>query len=892
MSISQYIQAKTYIVTVKDFKDLEDLYTELETDGISPPTADLKRSVRCIARIPNSRNTMYRLTDWEAAELRNDSRIKSVSIVPYELGIKAGTTFITQTSDNWDKSTGNASTMKNWGLLRCVEGSQRSNWGGSGYQSNGSGTAAQTGTITLSQTGRNVDVVIIDSNGIVFDHPEYAVNEDGTGGSRAIQYNWFQHQEAVGGTGGNTYVYPVSPGSHSTHVAGTVAGNTQGWARSANIYNIYYYAGDVGNTNFPFVMDYVREFHRAKSVNPETGRKNPTICNNSWGMSLFPGEWSFSDITAVTYRGVRYTPSGGSSFTGFSGVCTSNVRLSELQGLENAGNRITTTGAYTPPGGFIDTIPLGWTQEGQQAYLINFSQPADTYGVTVQGPADINVLHNVAIDAISGTYSLNGSIIVRDSGDNVVQTIIDGPYSTTDGGTLETNISQTVNLSNNEIYTIEFNTDINVSGGVDPLFAVALSLTVNTESTPASASVSSITNSLLGAAALTASTVPTSGGNDDGFWTLNLPFNIQFLGTNYNQIFVGTNFYLTFSSGSRLYSGLDADTPNFPKIMMCAADRSMQRIYYGTEGSAPFRTFRVRMEGHTAFGGGILGSPTMVAEYVFYENIPNQIDLQVGTNGAKQSASGFSSAQLNAWGFISGQRIPVRVDALDSDLEDAFDEGIVMIGAAGNGRWKHDVPGGPDWDNTFEMANRYPASVSQPYYYMRGSSPTANDNTVDGIYDLPNICVGAVDSIQIDQKVIFSDCGPGVDIWAPGTYIMSSYTGGVTDPRSGSYRIGKISGTSMASPQVCGVLACALEIYPNMTQEEAKAYIMTYAKENQLTTSNGGPADGQDLQGAPNLFLFYHKEREESGNIFPRRTIRQRPTSGAVYPRQKIRIKG
>ena len=96
----------------------------------------------------------------------------------------------------------------------------------------------------------------------------------------------------------------------------------------------------------------------------------------------------------------------------------------------------------------------------------------------------------------------------------------------------------------------------------------------------------------------------------------------------------------------------------------------------------------------------------------------------------------------------------------------------------------------------------------------------------------------------------------------------------------------------MASPQVCGVLACALEIYPNMTQEEAKAYITAYAKENQLTTSNGGPTDGQDLQGAPNLFLFYHKEREESGNIFPRRTTRQRPASGAVYPRQKIRIKG
>jgi hypothetical protein len=37
--------------------------------------------------------------------------------------------------------------MKNWALLRCVEGQQRVGWGGTGYEGNGSGTPAQTGQL-------------------------------------------------------------------------------------------------------------------------------------------------------------------------------------------------------------------------------------------------------------------------------------------------------------------------------------------------------------------------------------------------------------------------------------------------------------------------------------------------------------------------------------------------------------------------------------------------------------------------------------------------------------------------------------------------------------------------------------------------------------------------
>ena len=886
MSLLHYIATKRYIVTVENSEDLAGIYDELESLGKTPPGLDITRDVLCIDRRPSSRNTVYLLTEWEAGELVKDPRIKSVTLHPKELGISAGLNAYTQTSSNWDKSTSTSSTMKNWGLLRCTEGTQRSGWGGTGYQGNGSGTAAQTGTITLTQTGKNVDVVICDENGLVWNHPEFTANADGTGSTRTNQYNWFQHNLSVKGTAPGTYSYGT--GSHSTHVAGTVAGNTQGWARDANIYNLYYLSGDDADYTFPYVFDYIRQFHANKSVNGATGRKNPTIVNNSWGMSIFPSEWALTDITAVTYRGTRYTPEvGATTYLGTSGVCNANSKLADLLGFENFGNRITTSGPAPSGAGNILTYPGTWTAEGGQVYLASLTAPASTYTVTVQGPCTVALISNVASGGVTGVTTLSLGITVSQGG-STIATYTQGPSSSTEGGDIELLIDETLNLPNSAVYTITYNTTLVNAEVSSPLTAVAMSTRVTVATGAESASVTSITASLGSTAGLTVVTTPTTGNSDDGFWNISLPFTVNFLGAPHTTVFPGTNFYLTFGSGSTVWSGVSVSNPNLPKIMWCARDNSVQRIYHGVEGSAPNRTYRIRMEGN-ASTSGTLGSPGMVCEYKFYEASPNQIDLQVGVNNAKTTSSGFTTEQLNAWGFISGQRIPARVAALDADIEDAIDEGIITVGAAGNGRWKHDVPGGLDWNNTFEMSVRYPGSVAQPYYYMRGTSPTANDTTANGGFDLPNICVGSVDSIQIDQKVQYSDCGPGVDIWAPGTYIVSALPSGTADPRSGSHYLGKYSGTSMASPQVAGVLACALEIYPGMKQEEAKAYILAYAKSNQLTTTNGGPTDSQDPQGAPNKFLYYYKERATSGNTFPKTNFKPRPSTGSVYPRTRIR---
>jgi hypothetical protein len=800
----------------------------------------------------------------------------------------------------WDKSSATSNIMRNWGLLRCWEGEQRSGWGGTGYQGDGAGTTpAVTGTIKLTQIGRNVDCVMVDTNGIPWDHPEYAVNADGTGGSRGVQYNWFQHDPEVRGIAAGNYTYGTE--GHSTHVSGTVAGNTQGWARGANIYNIYY---DAGNTSFSYyfgyVFDYVRQFHATKSVNAATGRKNPTICNNSWGWSIFPGEWTFNDITAVTYRGYRYVPDPGGpiTFGGFSGVCTATTRLATLVNFENAGNRITTTGTEDQGEGTIVSKPSAWTKENPyHASIAGVTQPAASYTIVINTDtvdAGVRIQSDVSAGGSSGTTTLTTSITVTRQSDNtVVNTFTVGPRSDSTANTTNV-IDETITLASKGNYSVVYATDIDNAEVTGKVYAFDMDILIDNDPTITdSATVTTLASSLLGAASLTSSTFPTVGNNDDGYWQLNIPFPVKFLGRTHQIIYVGTNHYITFDGGSVAYSNLGPANPGYHKIMWCADDNSVQRIYYGVEGTAPYRTYRIRTEGN-ASSTGTLNSPGMVNEWVFYEDIPEQIDLQLGVNNRKTTPNtNFTTAQLNEWGFIASQRIPQRVSIMDADIEDMIDEGILTVGAAGNGRWKHDVPGGPDWNNTFEMAIRYPASVANPYYYMRGTSPTANDAAGDGsstgTNDIPNLCVGALDTVELDKKVAFSDCGPGVDLWAPGTYVIGPYIAGVQDSRGGNFFVLKLSGTSMASPQVCGVIACALETYPEMNQERAKSYITAIAKSDQVTATSGGPTDVRDLQGAPNLLLFYRPERPYDGNVYPKINYKVRPTSGAVWPRPRIK---
>jgi len=525
-----------YVVTVYHHEDLESFYDDMETHGGTDHVPD--RCVECCNRRPTSRNTHYHLSQEEVKTLKQDDRVWD--IVPKKLldSVIRHPTGWTETSSNWDKSSSEASTHRNWGLRRCIDGTQTSNWGSNG-------TANITGSVTATSSGKNVDVVIVDGF-INPNHPEMAVNYDGSGGTRVVQFNWYSLNPSVTGGAAGTYPYPTTytayGDDHGMHVGGTAAGNSQGWARGANVFNFYVYGG--AST---YVFDYVKEFHKQKAVNPATGLRNPTIMNNSWGSSV---TISKSNIASVVWRGTTYT------------------------------------------GPFTDA-------------------QYDSFGLT------------------------------------------DRPSSTT----------------------------------------------------------------------------------------------------------VRIRFY-------------------------SAAD--------------------------------------------------------------------------------------------ESDVQDAINDGVIVVGAAGNEYTKIDVPGGIDYDNKVIQTN------GTERFYHRGSIFTSAGTLAAG-----SICVGAISTLVNESKADFSNSGPRVTIYAPGTQIMSSYHSGTTDDfRSASFKINKIGGTSMASPQVCGVLACALEQYPRMTQAEAIQYIQSFATLNQITNTSGGYADNTDLQGSGNRYLFYKKDRKESGVLQPRDATKTRPTSGQAYPRR------
>ena len=308
-----------YIVTLKTHDDLDNFYGDME--GSSGTENIPSRQCECSLRRNYSRNTHYDLTNEEASKLRNDSRVLAVETIdPHVEPVECGWT---QTAKFEKSETSISSYDKNWSLFRSINGATESGWGSDG-------TPEITRTINTTSSGKNVDVVMVDRH-MNFDHPEFAVNPDGSGGSRAKEFNWFQYSSALGYTTPATYDYFGTPTSgtdhnltnpHGTHTAGTACGNTQGWARDANIYNMTF-AGDAGGgnslTNWTYIMfDYIRYFHNNKPINPETGRRNPTICNNSWGYNssvrdpsgIFRSWMYVSPISSITYRGTTTSVTG------------------------------------------------------------------------------------------------------------------------------------------------------------------------------------------------------------------------------------------------------------------------------------------------------------------------------------------------------------------------------------------------------------------------------------------------------------------------------------------------------------------------------------------------------------------------------------------------------
>ena len=279
---------KEYIVTLNAGVDYAAFNAEMieETGAGDIPNRTVEVTN---ARLVSQRNTHYSLTDEEAAILTQDSRVAGVEIPPdqrddLEIGFDA-----VQTGD-FTKTSSDSGVYLNWGMRRCATTTNDYNTGNT-----------VSGDYEYNLDGSGVDVVIHDS-GLHVDHPEF---QDADGVSRVQQINWYTESGVSGTQNANHY---RDNHGHGTHVAGTVAGKTYGWAKNARIYSIKVSGlegtGD-SSTGIPITdcFDVIKGWHDNKPIDPVTGYKRPTIVNMSWG---YGSTNSFEPYDGY-YRGTQWT---------------------------------------------------------------------------------------------------------------------------------------------------------------------------------------------------------------------------------------------------------------------------------------------------------------------------------------------------------------------------------------------------------------------------------------------------------------------------------------------------------------------------------------------------------------------------------------------------------
>ena len=212
-------------------------------------------------------------------------------------------------------------------------------------------------------------------------------------------------------------------------------------------------------------------------------------------------------------------------------------------------------------------------------------------------------------------------------------------------------------------------------------------------------------------------------------------------------------------------------------------------------------------------------------------------------NSGNPGPSGWSLEGIQAdFGFgYEHTEIPSHYVAMAEDAKDAVEDGIIVIAAASNDNLmivpEIDPTTGAthqDWNNTVTIASLGNAVR----YYNRGSAPGSGEGV---------ICVGSISTNQDFRRSSFSNYGPRVDVWAPGSSIVSVVNNtGIADTKYGGNNwFSWKSGTSMATPQVSGMAANLASNFWRYTNKDILGLIQQNSKLNDLTIDLPRSADGQ-----------------------------------------------
>ena len=335
-------------------------------------------------------------------------------------------------------------------------------------------------------------------------------------------------------------------------------------------------------------------------------------------------------------------------------------------------------------------------------------------------------------------------------------------------------------------------------------------------------------------------------------------------GQHYNTITGGTNYTYTFAAARA------ADTDEVDAHPTACASYAAGTLY-GPANSANVYNYSLRGERNLSGGNSTDRTFAYIREFHRTKAVnpatgrknPTIVSVSLGTvnnlTGAawahfqgvdldKGSGNNLTAAELHARGiyasdedFVSNTNFQVNSPSVDSDLEDAIAEGIIVTVSAGNKNRYIDVSGGDNWDNYLVQTAAY---VNKDYEFPFGSGTFPFRDYYhrgDKYYLSGAIGVGALSNHTDQGKADFSNWGPGIDVYAAGETLAGASTNneiafGIPYPGQENNQpnwdtMGHSQGTSFSAPFVAGLLACLAEVYPHMTQAQAR----TYLRDNAVT---------------------------------------------------------
>ncbi len=179
---------------------------------------------------------------------------------------------------------------------------------------------------------------------------------------------------------------------------------------------------------------------------------------------------------------------------------------------------------------------------------------------------------------------------------------------------------------------------------------------------------------------------------------------------------------------------------------------------------------------------------------------------------------------------------------------------MIFVCAAGNSNGKQEELNGTDYSNEVTSATFFYNSGYDNYFNRPGTPAITNLGRDDAW-----IKVGSIDadrqSGSQERCSSFSDRGPAIDVWAAGSNILSPYAGAdaFADPRDNNFYLEMISGTSMATPNVVGVIATYLE--SNQSADQATVRKWLY-EEGSTTVSTTDYYDPYTSNGTNDAFYW------------------------------------